>query len=91
MARPEPQILIGNQTEVLTEILAAERIFAVTYQNRLIGLRVTEETVEHTPKRKYKKTMYNNLGSAALQARRLNLLFNTTDFNYVEITQQYKL
>lgn len=90
MSRPEPEIIASIQSDVLTEVLAAERVFAVTYQNRLIGMRVTQEFVERAPHRKYKKTMYNNEGSAALQARRLNELFDTTDFNYFEVTRQLK-
>lgn len=92
MSRPEPRVLHTFEQEEITDVLAAERIFAITYQNRLVSLRITlPSLIADHPVRKYKKSMYPNEGSARLQARRLNQQFDTEDFNYCELTQQFKL
>ena len=65
------------------QILEANAIYAVYYQNKPINLR-TLNTLVNYPGPKYKKVSFSNSGHAFNLSDRLNKKFNTTDFSVVK-------
>ena len=88
MARPKPTIVLENinsKTYKAEQILEAEAIYAVFYQNKPINLRTLSHLVSY-PGPKYKKVSFSNSGHAFNLAERLNKMFKTTEFAVFKLT-----
>lgn len=93
MSRPKPTILLTNtnpRTYKSEEVLSADAIYAVFYQDKPINLRTLNSLVSY-PGPKYKKVSFSNPGHAFNLADRLNKLFKTEDFSVVELKQGRKV
>jgi hypothetical protein len=86
MARPEPKILIEQEQEDSTvwQAIGCDRTYVITYKGQPIDIRVVNHGLGIT-KFKYKRTSYNQIGTAIAQVRRYNKMFNTTDFDYITV------
>jgi len=88
MSRPKPNVLLkftDKNTFRSEEILDAEAIWAVFYQNKPFNLK-SSNSISPTPGPKYKKTSFSNPGHAINLAKKLNNLFKVTDFKVVKLT-----
>ncbi len=89
MARPKPKILMeftDPKSYRSEQILAADAIYAVFHDDKPINLRSLNSLVNF-PGPKYKKVSFSNSGHAFNLAKKLNTLFNTTEFTVVKLTQ----
>ena len=85
MSRPKPQVLIehtNKQTYKTEQVLAAEGIWAVFFDNHPINLK-TANLLTQYPGPKYKKVSFSNSGHAINLARKLNIQFKTDKFTVV--------
>ena len=85
MSRPKPQVLIehtNKQTYKTEQVLAAEGIWAVFFDNQPINLK-TANLLTQYPGPKYKKVSFSNSGHAINLARKLNTQFQTDKFTVV--------
>jgi hypothetical protein len=84
VGRPNKEILLSHTDALgyVTDVLRVRRIWFVTYQGRPVGVRKTYR-LDHS--KKYPRTGYNNPAHAYIMMERLNELFNTRDFNVLEI------
>lgn len=87
MARPKPNIILDQVDKSYNseQILEADAIYAVYYENKPINLR-TMNTLVNYPGPKYKKVSFSNSGHAFNLADRLNKKFNTDLFSVVKLT-----
>jgi hypothetical protein len=88
MSRPKPTVLIeaiNKSTYKSEQVLSAEAIYSVFYQNAPINLRSLNTLVNY-PGPKYKKVSFSNPGHAFNLRDRLNKIFKTTDFTVVKLT-----
>ena len=77
MSRPKPQVMIehtNKQTYKTEQVLAAEGIWAVFFDNQPINLK-TANLLTQYPGPKYKKVSFSNSGHAINLARKLNTQF----------------
>jgi len=89
MARPKPKILMeftDPKSYRSEQILAADAIYAVFYDNKPINLRSLNSLVNF-PGPKYKKVSFSNSGHAFNLATRLNKLFKTDKFTVVKLIE----
>lgn len=89
MSRPKPRVLAeitDRQTYRSEQVLAAEGIWAVFYDNAPINLKTANLLVQY-PGPKYKKVSFSNSGHAINLARKLNSQFKTDKFTVVLLTQ----
>ena len=89
MSRPKPTVLLDhvNKTTYKSEqVLSAEGIYAVYYDNQPINLKTSNVLIAY-PGPKYKKVSFSNPGHAHNLAKKLNLQFGTEDFQVVKLTQ----
>jgi|TARA_B110000858_G_scaffold48812_1_gene56266 hypothetical protein len=87
MARPKPKILMeftDPKSYRSEQILAADAIYAVFYNNKPINLRSLNSLVNF-PGPKYKKVSFSNSGHAFNLSTRLNKLFKTNEFTVVKL------
>ena len=86
MARPKPTIILDQVDKSYNseQILEADAIYAVYYENKPINLR-TMNTLVNYPGPKYKKVSFSNSGHAFNLSDRLNKKFNTNKFNVVKL------
>lgn len=88
MSRPKPTILLEalhkNQYKA-EQVLSADAIFSVFYQDKPINLRTLNTLVSY-PGPKYKKVSFSNPGHAFNLAERLNKMFSTEDFKVIKLT-----
>ena len=87
MSRPKPKVLleyIDKKTYKSDQILAAEAIWAVFYQGKPFNLK-TQNSLSSFPGPKYKKVSFSKPGHAHHLAKKLNTLFNSTEFNVVKL------
>lgn len=88
MARPKPKMLMeftDPRSFRSEQLLAAEAIYAVFYNNKPINLRSLNSLTNY-PGPKYKKVSFSNSGHAFNLAQRLNKLFKTDKFQVVKLT-----
>tara|TARA_B100001013_G_scaffold249758_1_gene155101 strand:- start:676 stop:966 length:291 start_codon:yes stop_codon:yes gene_type:complete len=88
MSRPKPDIILENvnkKTYRSEQVLKAEAIWAVFYQNNPFNLK-SSNVLTNYPGPKYKKVSFSNPGHAHNLAKKLNDLFNSTDFTVVRLT-----
>jgi hypothetical protein len=88
MSRPAPTILLENidkKTYKSEQVLAANAIWAVFYQGQPFNLK-SSNALTNFPGPKYKKTSFSNEGHAHNLAKKLNQMFNTTEFDVRKLT-----
>lgn len=88
MSRPKPTVLlekINKKTYKSDQILEAEAIWAVFYQGKPFNLK-SQNSLGGYSGSKYKKVSFSNPGHAHNLAKKLNSLFNTTDFSVYKLT-----
>ena len=88
MSRPKPTILlehIDKKTYKSEQILNAEAIWAVFYNNKPFNLK-SSNSLTNYPGPKYKKVSFSNPGHAINLAKKLNEMFNCTDFTVVKLS-----
>jgi hypothetical protein len=89
MSRPKPTVIIEHidkKTYKSEQILQAEAVWAVFYQNEPFNLKSSNVLTSY-PGPKYKKVSFSNPGHAINLAKKLNSMFNTQDFSVVKLTQ----
>ena len=92
MSRPKPTILIekvNNKTYKAEQVVAADAIYAVYYQDKPINLRTMNQYVDSGSK--YKKVSFSNPGHAFNLAERLNKEFKTDEFSVYKLLHGEKL
>jgi hypothetical protein len=88
MSRPKPTVVlekINKKTFKSDQILEAEAIWAVFYQGKPFNLK-SQNSLGGYPGSKYKKVSFSNPGHAHNLAKKLNTLFNSTDFAVYKLT-----
>jgi hypothetical protein len=93
MSRPKPNVLLeitNKKTYKTEQVLEAEAIWAVFYQDKPINLK-TSSIVAQQIGPKYKKVSFSNAGHAHNLAEKLNKMFNTKDFSVFKLTTGEKL
>ncbi len=88
MSRPKPTILlefIDKKTYKSEQILDAEAIWAVFYNNKPFNLK-SSHSLTNYPGPKYKKVSFSNPGHAINLAKKLNELFNCNEFTVVKLS-----
>jgi hypothetical protein len=81
MARPQPDIIISTQLSdtIEVDILEAERLWVILYQNKPFGIRKRYWTA-NGEFNKYIRTTFPHKKSAENLAERLNEYFITNEF-----------
>ena len=88
MSRPKPKVLLENTNKKnykTEQILEADAIWAVFYKSRPFNLKSFNSLTSY-PGPKYKKVSFSNPGHAHNLAKKLNRLFECTDFQVAELT-----
>lgn len=89
MSRPKPNVLrehIDKKTYKTEQILEAEAIWAVFYQGRPFNLKSANMLTSY-PGPKYPKVSFANPGHAVNLAKKLNSLFQTDEFEVIQLTE----
>ena len=89
MSRPKPNILleyVNKKTYRTEQVLQARAIWVVFYQNKPFNLK-SANILTNYPGPKYKKVSFSNPGHAHNLAKKLNDMFNTTEFEVVELVE----
>jgi hypothetical protein len=86
IGRPKPQVMgaIYDERGRLWEIIEPQGCYMITFRGQAVAVRYTIHLPSCT-QFKYKKMMVNNEGNARLEVKRMNELFKTDDFDYVEV------
>ena len=93
MSRPKPKVLLeltNKKTYKTEQILEADAIWAIFYQDKPINLKITS-LVANQLGPKYKKVSFSNSGHAINLANKLNKMFNVKDFSVYQLTTGKKL
>ena len=93
MSRPKPNVLLeitDKKTYKVEQVLEAEAIWAVFYQDKPINLK-TGSFIAQNLGPKYKKISFSNPGHAHNLAEKLNKLFNCNNFSVYKLTTGEKL
>ena len=88
MSRPKPTVVlenINNKTYKSEQVLEAEAIWAVFYQEKPFNLK-SSNALTNYPGPKYKKVSFSNPGHAHNLAKKLNDMFRCEDFNVYKLT-----
>jgi|TARA_R110001606_G_scaffold300429_1_gene448150 hypothetical protein len=88
MSRPKPTVIlenINNKTYKSEQVLEAEAIWAVFYQDSPFNLK-SANALTNYPGPKYKKTSFSNPGHAHNLAKKLNEMFKSTEFTVYKLT-----
>jgi hypothetical protein len=89
MSRPKPKILlehVNKKNYKSEQILEAEAIWAVFYKSAPFNLKSASNITDY-PGPKYKKVSFSNPGHAHNLAKKLNQMFNSSDFEVVKLTK----
>ena len=89
MSRPKPKILLeytDSKTYRSEQVLEAEAIWAVFYNGAPFNLK-SQNSLTNYPGPKYKKVSFSNPGHAHNLAKKLNDMFNCSDFYVVMLTE----
>jgi hypothetical protein len=92
MSRPKPKIIleyVDKKTHKTDQILESEAIWAVFYQDQPFNLKTTNQLGAYQGS-KYKKVSFSNPGHAFNLSKKLNKLFNTTEFSVVKLSSGEK-
>jgi hypothetical protein len=90
MSRPKPTILLhytDPRTYKADQVLKADAIYAVFYDEQAINLRTLTDTILVEKGAKYRKVSFSNSGHAFNLAERLNKMFKTDKFKVMKLTQ----
>jgi len=93
MSRPKPVVLLDHtdaKSYRSEQVLAADGIYAVFYQDRPINLRSLNKLLDY-PGPKYRKVSFSNPGHAHNLAEKLNVLFKTSEFSVYLLTNGQKV
>jgi len=93
MSRPKPIVKLEFTNKVTykcEQVLDAEAIWAVFYQNKPFNLK-SSNALTNYPGPKYKKTSFSNPGHAHNLAKKLNDMFNTDEFAVYKLTEGEKI
>jgi len=93
MSRPKPTVIlehIDNKTYKCDQILDAEAIWAVFYQDKPFNLK-SFNALTNYPGPKYKKTSFSNPGHAINLAKKLNEEFKSDKFRVFKLSQGEEL
>jgi hypothetical protein len=93
MSRPKPNIIleiVNKKTHKSDQILESEAIWAVFYQGRPFNLK-SQNSLSNYSGSKYKKVSFSNPGHALNLAKKLNSLFNSTEFSVYKLTTGLEL
>ena len=85
MSRPKPKVLVeltNKQTYRTEQVLAAEGIWAVFFDEQPINLKTANMLVQY-PGPKYRKVSFSNRGHAINLAKKLNTQFKSDKFSVV--------
>lgn len=88
MSRPKPNVILENinkKNYKSDQILEAEAIWAVFYKGKPFNLKSQNSLAGYSGS-KYKKVSFSNPGHAHNLAKKLNSLFNSTDFSVFKLT-----
>ena len=88
MSRPKPSVILENtnkKTFKVEQVLDSEAIWAVFYKGKPVNLK-TSSLVSSYPGPKYKKVSFSNPGHAHNLAKKLNKMFNCTEFQVFKLT-----
>jgi hypothetical protein len=88
MSRPKPVILLSYtdpRTYKSEQVLEADGIYAVFYNNKPINLRTLNSLISY-PGPKYRKASFSNPGHAFNLCDKLNKLFKTDQFTVMLLT-----
>ena len=88
MSRPKPKVLLEytNKKNYKTEqVLESDAIWAVFYKNEPFNLKSFNSLTSY-PGPKYKKVSFSNPGHAINLAKKLNQMFESTDFQVIKLT-----
>jgi len=89
VSRPKPKIILektDKATYKTEQILEAQGIWAVFYDNKPINIKTANQLVQY-PGPKYAKASFSNQGHAINLAKKLNSKFKTEKFTVVFLTQ----
>ena len=93
MSRPKPNVLLeltNKKTYKTEQVLEADAIWAVFYQDRPINLKVNSLVAQQLGP-KYKKVSFSNAGHAHNLVEKLNKMFNTVDFSVFKLVTGEKI
>ena len=93
MSRPKPKVMLeitNKKTYKTEQVLEAEAIWAVFYQDQPINLKTTSVIVNQLGP-KYKKVSFSNSGHAVNLAEKLNKMFQTQDFSVYKLITGEKI
>jgi hypothetical protein len=88
MSRPKPTVLlesIDKKTYKSEQVLRADAIWAVFYKDEPFNLKSANILTSY-PGPKYKKVSFSNPGHAFNLSKKLNEMFNCSDFSVVKLT-----
>ena len=88
MSRPKPTVILENinsKTYKSEQVLEAEAIWAVFYQEKPFNLK-SSNALTNYPGPKYKKVSFSNPGHAHNLAKKLNEMFKSTEFTVYKLT-----
>ena len=88
MSRPAPTVIFAendSKSQLVEEVVYADAIYAVFYEDSPINLKLTKFLVEN-PIPRYKKTSFSNPAYALKLRDRLNAQFKTDKFTVRVLT-----
>jgi hypothetical protein len=93
VSRPKPIVLLeltNKKTYKTEQVLEADAIWAVFYEDKPINLKISSLVV-HQLGPKYKKVSFSNSGHAFNLAKKLNKMFGIQSFSVYKLTTGEKI